>query len=83
MIPTLKLATTVHVGARYRATDPATPLSTTELVVDRTARDEFGMLHIVLLDLQGREISLFAEQFEAAVDAGFLVEDEQPVRAYA
>jgi hypothetical protein len=46
-------------------------------------RDEFGMLHIVLLDLQGREISLFAEQFEAAVDAGFLMEDEQPVRAYA
>lgn len=83
MIPTLKATTSVHSGTRYRATDPATPLSTTELVVDRTVRDGFGMLHVVLLDLQNREISLFAEQFEAALDAGFLVEDAQPAMAYA
>jgi hypothetical protein len=72
-----------HPGQRYRATDPTSPLSTSELVVDRLVRDALGLLHIVLHDLDGREISLFAEQFEAAIDAGYLVEADAPVRAFA
>jgi hypothetical protein len=70
-------------GQRFRATDTSSPLSTSEMMIDRLVRDELGMLHIVLLDLDGREISLFAEQFEAAIAAGYLVADSAPIRAYA
>jgi hypothetical protein len=73
----------VQPGQRYRGTDPTSPLPTSELVVDRLVRDELGMLHIVLLDLDRREISLFAEQFEAAVAAGYLVAGDLPVRTWA
>jgi hypothetical protein len=73
----------VQPGQRYRATDPGTPLATSELVIDRLVRDALGMLHVVLLDLDGREISLFADQFEAAVVTGYLVADDAPVRVYA
>jgi len=72
-----------HPGQRFRATDPTSPLATSELVVDRVVRDALGMLHIVLLDLDRREISLFLEQFEAAVMAGQLAPDREPVRAFA
>jgi hypothetical protein len=70
-------------GQRFRATDPTSPLSTSELVIERMVRDELGMLHIVLLDLDAREISLYAEQFEAAVASGHLVPASEPVRAFA
>lgn len=72
-----------RIGQRYRATDPNSPIATSELIVDRLVRDDVGLLHIVLVDLGGREISLFAEQFEAAVAAGFLVAALEPVHAYA
>lgn len=83
ILQTLQPTVDVQPGQRYRGTDPTSPLSTSELVVDRLVRDELGMLHVVLLDLDGREISLFAEQFEAAVVAGYLVADDLPVRAWA
>ncbi len=70
-------------GQRFRATDPASPLSTSELVIDRLVRDHLGMLHVVLLDLELREISLFAEQFEAAVASGYLAPIAEPIRALA
>lgn len=70
-------------GTRYRSQDPGTPLASSELVVDRTVRDDLGMLHVVLIDLEGREISLFAEQFEAAVTSGMLVAATEPTRAFA
>lgn len=82
-VPTLHPVPEIHPGMRYRATDPTSPLATSELVVDRLVRDDLGMLHVVLVDLDGREISLFAEQFEAAVAAGFLKAALEPVRAYA
>ncbi|HEV2127526.1 MAG TPA: hypothetical protein VGR22_02785 [Thermomicrobiales bacterium] len=59
-------------GTRYRVVDPRTPLPSTELAVERTVRDDLGMLHVVLTDLGGREISLFVEQFEAAIVSGML-----------
>ena len=82
-VQTLHTMFDIQPGQRFRATDPTSPLSTSELVVDRLVRDDLGMRHVVLLDLGGREISLFAEQFEAAVSAGFLAADAAPIRAYA
>lgn len=82
-VQTLHAIPTIQPGTRYRAADPTSPIATSELVVDRLVRDELGMLHIVLADLDGREISLFAEQFEAAVAAGFLAPMLDPVRSYA
>lgn len=82
-VSTLHPVPDIRPGKRFRATDPTSPIATTELVVDRLVRDDLGMLHIVLIDLDGREISLFAEQFEAAVAAGFLNAALEPVRAYA
>lgn len=69
---TIQTDCTIQPGQRYLATDPHTPLASRELVVDRLVRDELGMLHIIMLDLDGREISTFAEQVEAAIDVGLL-----------
>jgi hypothetical protein len=82
-VQTLHSIPETRIGQRYRATDPSSPIATSELIVDRLVRDDVGLLHIVLVDLGGREISLFAEQFEAAVAAGFLVADHEPARASA
>lgn len=79
----LQSTVSLEPGRRYRATDPGSPLATSELIVDRLVRDEMGMLHVVLRDLESREISLFAEQFEAAVASGFLDTMEADARAYA
>ncbi len=76
-------AVTCNLGARFRSFDPGLHLAASELVVDRTVRDDLGMLHVVLMDLAGREISLFAEQFEAAVASGMLIPLEQPTHAFA
>ena len=82
-IQTLQSTVMIEPGTRYRATEFGSPLATSELVVDRLIRDEMGMLHVVLRDLESREISLFAEQFEAAVASGFLATIDVEARAYA
>ena len=81
--PTLQATVAIVPGQRYLGTDPSAPITTSELVVDRTVRDELGMLHVVLLDLESREISLFAEQFEAAIATGYLVAADETERAFA
>jgi len=81
--PTLQATVSIKPGMRYLASDPTAPISTSELVVDRMVRDDLGMLHIVLLDLDAREISLYAEQFEAALDSGYLVPASETERAFA
>lgn len=73
----------VQTGQRYLAMDPFTPLSARELVVDRLVRDDLGLLHVVMLDLEGREISMFAEQVDAAIEAGMLVAAEETMKALA
>jgi hypothetical protein len=73
----------VQSGQRYLAMDPFTPLAARELVVDRLVRDDLGLLHVVMIDLAGREISTFAEQVEAAIDAGLLVAAEETMQASA
>jgi hypothetical protein len=81
--PALQATYDFQHGQRFRATDPTAPLQTSELVIERLVRDELNMLHVVLLDLDGREISLFAEQFEAALASGYLAPETAPVRAFA
>lgn len=81
--PTIKATVPMQPGARYRAFDPTSPIASSEFVVNHTVRDELGMLHVVLTDLAGRDISLFAEQFEAAVASGMLVAVTEATRAYA
>jgi hypothetical protein len=73
----------VQTGQRYLAMDPFTPLAARELVVDRLVRDDLGLLHVVMLDLEGREISMFAEQVDAAIEAGMLVAAEETMKALA
>lgn len=80
---TIQTDCTIQPGQRYAAADTYTPLAARELIVDRLVRDDLGMLHIVLEDLEGREISLFAEQMEAAIDAGMLVAVEDVAHASA
>ncbi len=82
-VPSLRSIFDIQPGQLYRATDPRSPLSTSEMVVDRLVRDDLGMLHVVLLDLDGREVSLFAEQFEAAVASGYLSMLDGALHAYA
>lgn len=64
--------TSISAGQRFSTSHPGVHVADSELIVDRCVRDDLGMLHVILLDLEGREISLFAEQFEAAVDGGQL-----------
>ncbi|MDQ4044955.1 MAG: hypothetical protein M3173_05850 [Chloroflexota bacterium] len=82
-IPPLHMTASIQPGTRYHAVDLRAPLPGTELVVDRTVRDDLGMLHVVLTDLSCREISLFAEQFEAAIASGMLAPVTDPSRAFA
>lgn len=82
-IHTLQTDCTIQPGQRFAVTDIHTPLATSELVVDRVVRDGLGMLHVVLRDLDGREISTFAEQVEAAINAGLLVAVEDAAFASA
>lgn len=81
--PTLQATIAIVPGQRYLGIDPSAPISASELVVDRTVRDELGMLHVVLRDLESREISLFAEQFEAALASGYLTPARDAERAFA
>jgi hypothetical protein len=82
-LATLNPTVDFDLGTRFRSFDPGLHLAASELVIDRTVRDNLGMLHVVLMDLAGREISLFAEQFEAAVISGMLIPLEEPTPAFA
>lgn len=81
-IQTLQSRTTIEPGQRYRSADFGLPLATSELVIDRLVHDELGMLHVVLRDLESREISLFVEQFETAIESGFLTSVDVDAFAY-
>ena len=55
-------------GQRFQSAD--TLIS--ELTVARLVTDKLGLLHVTLRDADGREISAFAEQIEAAISEGHL-----------
>ncbi len=63
-----RFQTILSPGQRFHATD-STPA---ELTVARLVTDRFGLLHVTLRSSDGREISAFAEQVEAAIAEGHL-----------
>jgi hypothetical protein len=56
-------------GQRFHSVD----LLTSELTVARLVTDKLGLLHVTLRSEDGREISAFAEQVEAAIAEGHLM----------
>ena len=73
----LSPATFLAPGQKYWATDLMTSPGTQEVTVVRLVRDSLGLLHATLRTDDGREISAFAEQVEAAIAEGML----RPVQA--
>ena len=59
-------------GQRFLAADPMGTPGSQELTVVRLVRDVLGLLHVTLRTDDGREISAFAEQVEAAIAEGIL-----------
>jgi len=76
MIPTIrrptKAKTFLSPGQRFRSLDLFATRDTNELIVSRLVRDTLGLQHVVLRDQDGREISAYAEQVEAAIAEGHL-----------
>jgi hypothetical protein len=73
----------IQPGQRYLTMFPGEPTIDSEVTVDRVVRDALGMYHVILVDLIGREISLFVDQFEAAVEGGELTSLEMRERVPA
>lgn len=65
-------STFLTVGQRFHADDIFSTAGSHELTVHRLVRDDLGLLHIVLRDDDGREISTFVEQIELAIELGAL-----------
>ena len=63
-----RFQTILSPGQRFHATDTHPE----ELTVARLVTDRFGLLHVTLRSADGREISAFAEQVEAAIAEGHL-----------
>lgn len=59
-------------GQRFRSLDLFATRDDRELVVSRLVHDTLGLQHVVLRDQNGREISAYAEQVEAAITEGHL-----------
>lgn len=54
-------------GQQFYAVDIGAPGETELLTVTRISRDRFGLAHVTFTRPDGREISAFAEQVEAAI----------------
>ncbi|HWV24586.1 MAG TPA: hypothetical protein VNZ58_10390 [Thermomicrobiales bacterium] len=67
------VSTYLTAGQRFHAADIFSAGGSQELTVHRLVRDEIGLLHVVLRDDDGREISTFAEQIELTIELGALV----------
>lgn len=59
-------------GQRFLADDLFSTGGSQEVTVARLARDAFGLMHVVLRNDDGREISAFVEQVELAIEIGNL-----------
>jgi hypothetical protein len=64
----LDVKTILSPGQRFQSADHRTA----ELTVSRLVTDRLGLLHVTLRSEDGREISAFAEQVEAAIAEGHL-----------
>lgn len=76
MLPTIPRSTKARTfllpGQRFRSLDLFAAWDDSELIVSRLVRDTLGLQHVVLRDQDGREISAYAEQVEAAIAEGHL-----------
>lgn len=68
----VEVRTFLSPGQRFQSSDILVDRDTAELVVSRLVRDPLGLLHVVLRTPDGREISAYAEQVEAAIAEGHL-----------
>ena len=59
-------------GQKFLADDLMGAFGSHEVTVARLVRDRLGLLHVTLRTDDGREISAFAEQVEAAIAEGML-----------
>lgn len=66
------VSTFLGAGQRFHANDIFASGGSQDLTVHRLVRDDIGMLHVVLRDDDGREISTFVEQIELAISLGAL-----------
>lgn len=66
------LTTFLLPGQRFRSLDLFAARDDSELIVSRLVRDTLGLQHVVLRDQDGREISAYTEQVEAAIAEGHL-----------
>jgi len=65
-------ATFLSPGQKFIAADLISSFGSNEVTVARLVRDGLGLLHVTLRTDDGREISAFAEQVEAAIAVGNL-----------
>ena len=81
VVPSKRYSFTTYLspGQRFQSTD----VVTSELTVARLVTDRLGMLHVTLRAEDGREISAFAEQVEAAITEGQLTPVPAPTRLAA
>lgn len=66
------VSTLLAVGQRFQADDLFSSGGSSDVVVHRLLRDKLGLLHVVLRDEDGREISAYVEQIELAIELGNL-----------
>jgi hypothetical protein len=59
-------------GQRFVASDLTSSFGTSEVTIARLVRDRLGLMHVTLRTDDGRAISAFVEQIEAAIAAGNL-----------
>ncbi len=67
--PPTSISTWLRPGQRFRSPDGG---SESELTVSRLVQDTMGLTHAVLRDNSGREISMFADQIQFAIEVGML-----------
>lgn len=70
-------------GQRFVAPDLVSALGSHELTVARLVRDRLGLMHVTLRTDDGREISAFVEQVEAAIAEGNLRPAEDSLEGVA
>lgn len=59
-------------GQTFHANDVLSSRGSKRVTVTRLVRDDHGLMHAVLRDDDGREISAFVEQVEFAIELGNL-----------
>ena len=70
-------------GQKFLADDLVSYGGSRMLTVARLTRDDSGLMHVVLRNDDGREISAFVEQVELAIELGYLWPAEEAIEGIA